>query len=318
VLATVFPDWNSLDSVRRAHSFLEGAALAFFALLVVCEALAHLSDDKKTERRFDKAGIVFFAIAVLAEIMAYPYGQRNDTLSEQMIGSLDTKSKEALANASSALTKSSEAETKADAAETTSGKAVARSSSAMTIASGARKEADSFDVRIVSATNKAAEAESHLADALRQVASAEAEIERIKRPRRLSVAQQKKLGTKLLRFTGQKFAFTVFNDPESFDFLRDLEAVFKNAKWDRVPLPPGLGSGFSFSVPGVSGSVETTNSIGLKVWTASDDRSAGPTIDELASAIVLEGIPCDANFADDLRGKQPAGLIVIAVGKKQP
>jgi hypothetical protein len=82
------PDWDSLDSVRRVHSDLEIAALVFFALLVVCEALAHLSDDKKKERRFDKIGIAFFALAVLAEIVAYPYGQRNDELSTATISSL--------------------------------------------------------------------------------------------------------------------------------------------------------------------------------------------------------------------------------------
>jgi hypothetical protein len=118
-----FPDWNSLDSVRHTHSGLEAAALVFFALLVVCEALAQLSDDKKIERRFDKVGIVFFAIAVLAEIAAYPYGQRNDTLSGQVIVSLDAKSKEALANASSALTKSDAAEKKADGAKEAAGEA---------------------------------------------------------------------------------------------------------------------------------------------------------------------------------------------------
>ena len=135
--AICLPDWNSLDSVRRAHSFLEGAALAFFALLVVCEALAHLSDDKKMERRFDKAGIVFFAIAVLAEIAAYPYGQRNDRLSSDMIGSLSEKAKQALAdsgtaltNSGTALTKSGEAVTKADAANVVAGKALDKSKAA--------------------------------------------------------------------------------------------------------------------------------------------------------------------------------------------
>lgn len=117
------PDWNSLDSVRRAHSELEGAALIFFALLVVCEALAHLSDDKKTERRFDKMGIAFFAIAVLAEIVAYPYGQRNDTLSEKIIVSLDAKAHEAASNASTALTKSETALGHSNEAETKSGEA---------------------------------------------------------------------------------------------------------------------------------------------------------------------------------------------------
>src|ERR1700746_2240026 len=121
--AICIPDWNSLDSVRRTHSDLEGAALVFFALLVVCEALAHLSDDKKTERWFDKIGIVFCAIAVLAEIAAYPYGQRNDTLSEQVIVSLDAKARDAANNASTALSNSKEAETKSSDAVDKAGKA---------------------------------------------------------------------------------------------------------------------------------------------------------------------------------------------------
>ena len=122
-LAIILPDWNSLESIRRAHSDLEAAALVFFALLVVCEALAHLSDDKKTERRFDKIGIVFFAIAVLAEIAAYPYGQRNDALSGRIIGSLDAETKEALIESATALAQSKEAETKSGDAIDKAGKA---------------------------------------------------------------------------------------------------------------------------------------------------------------------------------------------------
>ncbi len=135
--AICLPDWNSLDSVRRTHSDLAGAALVFFALLVVCEALAHLSDDKKTERRFDKMGIIFFAIAVLAEIAAYPYGQRNDTLSEQVIRSLDATARDASSNASTALSNSKEAETKSTDAVDKAGKALDKSNSANASASKA-------------------------------------------------------------------------------------------------------------------------------------------------------------------------------------
>src|ERR1039457_4178023 len=117
-LAIILPDWNSLESIRRAHSDLEAAALVFFALLVVSEALAHLSDDKKTERRFDRIGIVFFAIAVLAEIAAYPYGQRNDKLSADIIGSLSEKAGQAETKATKALTDSDTALTKAGEATT--------------------------------------------------------------------------------------------------------------------------------------------------------------------------------------------------------
>ena len=141
--AACLPDWNSLDSVRRAHSFLAGAALVFFALLVVCEALAHLSDDKKTERRFDKMGIVFFAIAVLAEIAAYPYGQRNDQLSADIINSLSEKAKEALTDSGTALTNSG-------AALTESGEAIAKAGAANELAGQAQEK--------VRAVNKRAEA----------------------------------------------------------------------------------------------------------------------------------------------------------------
>jgi len=117
------PDWNSLDSVRRAHSVLEAVALIFFALLVLFETLSHLTEGKKRERMLDKIGLCCFAVAVLAEIVAYPYGRRNDTLSEQIIGSLDAKAKEASNTASDALIKSGEAKSKAADADIAAGKA---------------------------------------------------------------------------------------------------------------------------------------------------------------------------------------------------
>src|ERR1035438_6618855 len=75
--AIPIPDWNSLDSVRHVHSELEGVALLFFALLVIFDVLAHLSEDKKRERALERLALWFFAVAVLSEIIAYPYGQRN-------------------------------------------------------------------------------------------------------------------------------------------------------------------------------------------------------------------------------------------------
>jgi hypothetical protein len=50
LFAIGLPDWNSLESVRDAHSNLEAGALVFFALLVVFDALAHLSTDKKKKK----------------------------------------------------------------------------------------------------------------------------------------------------------------------------------------------------------------------------------------------------------------------------
>lgn len=114
-LAVSLPNWNSLESVRRAHTDLEGTALVFFALLVIAETLAHLTESKRREVLFDKIGITFFAIAVMSEIVAFPYGQRNDTLAERVIGSLDVKARNAYETAARAKSTADGAQEKADA-----------------------------------------------------------------------------------------------------------------------------------------------------------------------------------------------------------
>ena len=103
-LALLLPDWDSLDSVRKAHSCLELWAIWLFAALVVCDVVAHLIEDtrKPLAKIFERIGLCCFALAVIAELAAYKYGQRNDDLSAGVIISLDTKSKEALNKASDA------------------------------------------------------------------------------------------------------------------------------------------------------------------------------------------------------------------------
>lgn len=120
MLLAILPNWDSLDSVRNAHSDLELAGLVFFALLVIAEAAAHNSKQEKRKHLFDSIGIWFFAIAVSCEIAAYRYGQRNDALSEQVISSLDVKSRNADTKAQAALEKSSTADAKAGEALTKS------------------------------------------------------------------------------------------------------------------------------------------------------------------------------------------------------
>jgi hypothetical protein len=80
------PGWNNPAAVQSAHSLLEGGALLFFAALVVFDVWAHI--DKKRERWLEPLGLICFAIAVVAEIAAYPYGKRNDELSNKTIASL--------------------------------------------------------------------------------------------------------------------------------------------------------------------------------------------------------------------------------------
>jgi hypothetical protein len=78
-------NWNIVESVRVVHSFFEGWALVFFALLVLFDVLAHLTEDghKARSKTFERIGLWCFGVAVIAEILAYPYSRRNDTLSSQ-------------------------------------------------------------------------------------------------------------------------------------------------------------------------------------------------------------------------------------------
>jgi hypothetical protein len=127
---TILSDWNSLDSVRRAHSDFELGGLVFFALLVMAEALAHTTENKEREHRFNTFGVWLFAIAVLCELVAYPYGQRNDELSAQVIGSLDALAHDADSTAKGAKTTADGAKIKADAVGVEAGQAEIRATAA--------------------------------------------------------------------------------------------------------------------------------------------------------------------------------------------
>ena len=116
-LALLLPDWDSLDSVRKAHSFLELWAIWLFAALVVCDVVAHLIEDsrKPLAKIFERIGLCCFALAVAAELSAYKYGQRNDALSDQKIRSLDAVAHDADSTAKGAKTTADGAKAEADA-----------------------------------------------------------------------------------------------------------------------------------------------------------------------------------------------------------
>ena len=78
------PGWNSSEFVRSAHESLEGLAIAFFAALVICDVISHFETPR--HRLFERMGLVCFAVAVLMEVIAYPYGKRNDQLADVAIG----------------------------------------------------------------------------------------------------------------------------------------------------------------------------------------------------------------------------------------
>ena len=136
--------WNSLDSVRRVHSDLELASIVFFAMLVFFDVLAHRTDDQPRQRTLGTIGLYFFTVAVLCEFLAYPYGQRNDTLSEQSIRSLDSVARHASEAANSAIADAKRAGDVAADVSVTAGKAKAKADGAQLLA--AQDEAKEVEI----------------------------------------------------------------------------------------------------------------------------------------------------------------------------
>lgn len=283
--AMPFPDWNSLDSVRRAHNDLEVAALIFFALLVVFDVLAHFSEDIRKEKLFEKIGLCFFGIAVLAEIVAYPYGQRNDDLSARVIGSLDVKAQRAADNASKALTDSSTA--------------VSHARDAADVASIAKGEADQVTGIAIAARSTADNAKAGAADAGRQVsdlqaqakslksdiAAEEEELKRLNSPRTLTNSAD--IVERLQKFKGTEYTFPgVFNNEDSIQFLLAIDGVLQQAGWNRVA-PPKVGTLELFGLPvfGANGPMlSETSGSGVQI---SVEVPAGTykTVDEMPSHV---------------------------------
>lgn len=122
------------------------------------------------------------------------------------------------------------------------------------LAKRAHQEADSFEAQIVIAKRQAAAAESDLADArqraanaLRQAASATAELKRLRSPRSLRNVQAMVVALKMFR--GTKYTFSgISPDNGSEALLAALDSALQAAGWKRVRsachLPVFTYSGF--------------------------------------------------------------------------
>jgi hypothetical protein len=211
--------------------------------------------------------------------------------------------------------------------------AVLSSSNALGLAKGARKEADSFEADIVSTKKLAADAESHLADALQRAANAEAELTRLKTPR--SLVHSEELIAALKPFNGSEYTLNVFMDDESMQFTKAVAGALAAAGWVRKQ-PGGinlgiptmeivLGQGAAEHVPacvatGISLSAHAKES--LAVLQALPPQSLPKTVQ---AAIALNWAiarsispPDERNVVTGVIDPKPAevGPMTICVGKK--
>jgi hypothetical protein len=205
-------------------------------------------------------------------------------------------------------------------------------SNALTLASGARQEADSFEADIKTAKRQAADAESHLADALEREVKAEAELYRLKTPR--SLIRSGELIANLKHFGGTEYTLNVFMDDESIQFTKALASVLQAAGWVRQQ-PQGINLGVPTmaivfdqgSAENVPACVETGISIyahtkeSIEILNSRPVQSLTKELQAalaLKSAIALSISPSnERNVVSGIIDPKPAeGPMTVCVGKK--
>ena len=173
--------------------------------LVVFDVLAHL--NKKRETLFERIALVCFGVAVLAEVCAYPYSRRIDTLSEE--ARVATEGRIAALNK-----EAGDARQKAGESDERAGKALERASKADERASKNEKEAARL--------NKLAEDEK----------SARVALQKQLAWREPTDAQLNKIRDRLVVFRGQQFdVVTYASEPECLNLANRVYSVAIAGQW---------------------------------------------------------------------------------------
>lgn len=279
-------DWNTLDSVRGVHSFLEGWALVFFGLLVLFDVLAHFAEENKTRARsLERTGLVCFAVAVLSEALAYPYSRRNDALSS--IQDTEQKSKIAtLENSTQGL---------------------------KTDAENAHAQAEGFRSRI-------AELGIELRSEQLKTISAQTELrylQLITSWREVTPEQRLRLIQALKPFPGQPFLMIWPTDPESIEFMENLRAALTVAFG--YPGSRGIERSAIQLNELVSGKLSDDARLPRGAWVAVSDLPPSPSLDKAADAVAswlrAEGFNVSATvkLRSNLFGPQ---FLAVVIGRK--
>ena len=307
----VLPDWNSLDSVRRAHGDLEAAGLVFFALLVAMEALAHNSKDEHRKHLFDSIGIWFFAVAIFCEIGGYWYGQRNDELSQQVIVSLDAKASDASQKAAKAVTDSGEAETKSDGAVTKAGIAEKAAGNAVKTVGTIKGEVDSAKTTADLAKGEVDGAKRDADAVSKEVNNARAELRVVETFVSARHVVDIKPFDRLKPFQKRKVSLlSISGDEEAREFCLALAEKLK------VPLfwkssPPDTDNVIEWPIAGC-GAMMGGNAVGVSV-SGSDSKFT-----QVLANVIRDATGVPVNTFTDPSQTSPGDTVRITVGAKTP
>lgn len=197
----------SLTSRIDRWEYAEYACTAFVAIACLGEYIADFTDwwsgnvckcfgdlEHRKERIAKFSTLVLIA-ALAGELLCVV---RTNQLSGELVGDLGDRSEEAFSKSEKALNDSGKATTESEKAKTTA-------SSAVVLAGTAKKEADSFERDIKLARKQAAEAESHLSEAVSMAIAEEAELRKLEAqvaPRTLNADQMRSVRDHLQIFRG--------------------------------------------------------------------------------------------------------------------
>jgi hypothetical protein len=344
---TLLPGWDSSEFVREAHRDLEFSSIIGFLACAGGELLKHLKPSH--EKLFERLAVAFFLIAVFMELIAFPYGERNDELAREQankqdfaISMLSNKAQEALGKAKKAAEDSDSAISKAAEAITKSQSAGMASGAALTLARGAREEADTFEKDIKSAKAQSGEAKTLASDAKallsdvrtlaaqaqQRASEATAGVARISTPR--SLINVPELASALEPFKDTEYAFSsVFQDSESIDLLKAIDSLLQQAGWKKVKGPGGFpavnvyGKEDGFAVPigfnvGVQASVDSSES--LTALQSLSVEKLPPPVGAAAVLTIRLGLQILPQSTDNVKPVDvhsgTSKTVRIAVGKK--
>lgn len=292
--------WNSLESTRRIHNWLELFALVCFAVLVIADALSHVHEEEqpKRSRMFAGYGLWFFAAAVLMEVFAYPIGLHADRLARD----LDAQQRHQIV-----LLQDDDDRQKAEIhdAEARVREAEAQVASARTESQKASAKAEGFRLEIARSNEKAA------------VATKTAEEDRLARlkmeqelkSRNLSAEQQSAIIHAIKPFAGTPYELAVNETAEPLHFAEQIDEMLRSANW---VARENASTKFRFIIGLTSGTkAEQTFATGVSIrLTHALDKQYGKSAEALISALRANGIPATGAYLDD-SDASPSNVHVI-------